>query len=282
MAFRSSHDAAIAATLAMLLEVSGSPKAGNVDRDHNFSDLRYEHFLASASAAFPVFLRAAEKDGSIGELIYSAVENSLRWQKAGNVHFGAFLLLIPLVMRWDAGDAWSVASSAVETLKGDEDDCRYVMRAFRLSGARVMDVSEKSLEGREDEVKGLNLYEWMKLAPEENFIAGELVKGYPLSLKGMELLLYLAKEDMNRAVVLTYHHLLSELIDPLIISKLGFDAAIEVRNMAREAIKRYEDEGIEVFIKLDEELLKMGANPGSVADLTISSIYLALLEGLRP
>lgn len=35
-------------------------------------------------------------------------------------------------------------------------------------------------------------------------------------------------------------------------------------------------------MKLDEKLLKMGANPGSVADLTVSSIYLALLEGLRP
>ena len=122
----------------------------------------------------------------------------------------------------------------------------------------------------------------MKLAPEENFIAGELVNGYPLSLRGMELLLYLAKEDINRAIVLTYHHFLSELIDPLIISKLGFHTAVKVRDMAREAIKRYEDEGIRVFRKLDEELLKMGANPGSIADITISSIYLALLEGLRP
>jgi triphosphoribosyl-dephospho-CoA synthase len=282
MPFKSSQDAAIAATLSMLLEVSGSPKAGNVDRDHNFSDLRYEHFLASSSAAFPVFLRAAEKDGSVGELVYLCVENSLKWQKAGNVHFGAFLLLIPLIMKWDTGDAWSVARSAVETLKGNEGDCQYVMRAFRLSGARVMDAAEKSLESEEDEIRGLNLYEWMKLAPEENFIARELVEGYPLSLKGMELLLYFAKEDLNRAIVLTYHHLLSELIDPLIISKLGFNTAIKVRDMAKEAVKRYEDRGIEVFRELDEKLLKMGANPGSVADLTISSIYLALLEGLRP
>ncbi len=282
MAFSSSHDAAIAATLAMLLEVSGTPKAGNVDREHNFSDLRYEHFLASASAAFPVFLRAAEKDGSVGELVYSAVKSSLRWQRAGNVHFGAFLLLIPLVMKWDSGDAKRVAGAAVETLKGDEDDCRYVMRAFRLSGARVMDAPEKSLEGEEDEIRGMNLYEWMKLAPEENFIARELVNGYPLSLKGMELLLSFAEDDLNIATVITYHHLLSQLIDPLIISKLGFDRAVKVRDMAREAVKRYEDDGIEVFVKLDEELLRMGANPGSVADLTISSIYLALLEGLRP
>jgi len=171
---------------------------------------------------------------------------------------------------------------AVETLKGGENDCRYVMRAFRLSGARVMDAPEKSLEGDEDEIEGLNLYEWMKLAPEHNFIAEELVKGYPLSLKGMELLLCFAKEDLNGAIVLTYHHLLSELVDPLIISKLGFDTAVKVRDMAREAVKRYEDEGIEAFMKLDEKLLKMGANPGSVADLTVSSIYLALLEGLRP
>ena len=282
MAFKSSLDAAIAATLSMLLEVSGTPKAGNVDRHHNFSDLRYEHFLASASAAFPVFLRAAERQGSVGELVYSAVESSLRWQKAGNVHFGAFLLLMPLIMKWDEDDAWSVARAAVETLKGDDRDCLHVMQAFRLSGARVMDAPEKSLEGGEEEVRGLSLYEWMKLAPEENFIAKELVEGYPISLKGMELLLCFAREDLNNAIVITYHHLLSELIDPLIVSKFGFETAIRVRDRAREAVKRFEDEGIGVFMKLDEELLEMGANPGSVADLTISSIYLALLEGLRP
>lgn len=35
------------------------------------------------------------------------------------------------------------------------------------------------------------------------------------------------------------------------------------------------------FGKLDEELLEMGINPGTIADLTTSSIFLALIEGLR-
>ena len=43
----------------MLLEVSATPKPGNIDRDHDFDDTKYEHFLASAISAGPIFERAA-------------------------------------------------------------------------------------------------------------------------------------------------------------------------------------------------------------------------------
>ena len=33
------------AELAMLLEVSATPKPGNIDRTHDFEDMTYEHFL---------------------------------------------------------------------------------------------------------------------------------------------------------------------------------------------------------------------------------------------
>ncbi len=286
MSFESPEDAATAGVLSLLLEVSGNPKAGNVDRDHNFSDLRFEHFLASASAVFPVFLKAARGDGSIGSLVLEAVERSMSWHRAQNVHFGCFMLLIPLVSCWQAED---IGKAAKESLKktGVEDSLA-VLKAFRLSGARVVDAEELSLKDEETELRivkeNLNLYEWFLHSPEENVVAMELLQGYPRSLKGKEILLdfFAEHEDVNLAIVYTYHYLLSEHLDPLVIAKHGIKAAEDVREKAKRVLNEFEVSlNVEILRNFDEELISRGINPGSIADLTASSIYLALREGLR-
>lgn len=289
MVFSSEDDAAIAATLSMLLEVSGNPKAGNVDREHDFSDLRYEHFLASSASAYPVFRKAAARDGSIGELVLEAVETTKKWHLADNVHFGAFLLLMPLVYCWREKKAERIAERASKELKKTSvDDSLAVLRAFKISSARVMEVEKLSLDS--DETAGqliknnINLYDWMLTAPEENIIANELTNGFKVSLEGMDRLFmfYDETEDINLAVVLTYHSLMSKYLDPLVISKHGKSVAEEVRELAGKVLEKYrEDSDITHFKKLDEELIKMDINPGTIADLTISSIFLAFAEGLR-
>ena len=98
--FENAVDAAIAAVSSLLLEVSSNPKPGNVDRDHNFPTLRYEHFIMSSVSSYPTFLEIAEGKKSFGEGIFNLIKNSMRWHKAENVHFGAFLLLTPLVHSW--------------------------------------------------------------------------------------------------------------------------------------------------------------------------------------
>jgi len=270
-------EAAVAACLSLLLEVSGNPKAGNVDREHDFKDLRFEHFLASATGALPAFLEVAEKR-KIGEGVLMAVKESMKWHKAENVHFGAFLLLIPLVASWDAGDMAEVADAARERLKktGYEDSLS-VLNAFRLCNARVVDADYLNLRDEETEreivQKGINLYEWMKMAPEENLIARELVDGYRISLEGAKFILNY--ENAEEAVVELYYHFLSKYPDPLIIAKMGREYGEKVTEWAKK-VKTYEERR-----ELDEKLLKDGANPGTIADLTASSIYLALAEGWR-
>ena len=86
------------AQLAMLLEVSASPKPGNVDREHNYPDTCFEHFMASSVSVYPVLELAARSRSGIGALLRNAVCESSAWQRGGNTHFGAFLLLIPLSM----------------------------------------------------------------------------------------------------------------------------------------------------------------------------------------
>jgi triphosphoribosyl-dephospho-CoA synthase len=287
--FSSEDDAAIAATLSMLLEVSGNPKSGNVDREHDFPDLRYEHFLASAASAYPVFRKAALRKGSIGGLVLEAVKTTRRWHSVENVHFGAFLLLMPLVYCWKEGDAERIAKKASETLKETSvEDSLAVLQAFKASSARVMKVERFSLDSDETAEllvrNDVNLYDWMLMAPEENLIARELTNGFEISLKGKKLLtrFYDREGDINTAIVLTYHTLLSEYLDALVISKHGRDVAEEVRGLALKALKAYNRDGdIAHFKKLDDELIKRGINPGTIADLTISSIFLAFAEGLR-
>ena len=274
---KSPKDAAVAACLSLLLEVSGNPKAGNVDREHDFRDLRFEHFLASAAGAFPAFLEVAERK-IIGKGVLMAVEESMKWHKAENVHFGAFLLLIPLIASWDAGSMAEIAESARERLKRTvHEDSLSVLKAFRLCNARVVDAKELNLRDEETEreilQKRINLYEWMKMAPGENLIARELVEGYRISLEGAEFILNF--ENSEKAVVELYYHLLSKYPDTLIIAKMGREYAEKVKELAKKAIT--DDERRE----LDEKLLRDDANPGTIADLTASSIYLAIAEGWR-
>jgi len=282
MGFKSPEDAAVAASLSMLLEVSGNPKAGNVDREHDFSDLKYEHFLASATASLPIFIEVA-KNRRIGEGIYRAVEYSKNWYRATNVHFGAYLLLIPLLTAWDCRDMYESTHTAVENLKKTTwKDSVLLLKAFKICKARVVKAKELTLESDETEellIKDkINVYKWMLKAPKENLIAKELTRGYEISLKGAEFILN-SELDVNDRIVFLYHDLLSKHLDPLVISKAGIDVAIEVRKLAEKAIKS--DNPFERFRKLDEKLLAMDLNPGTIADIVISSIYLAMLEGWR-
>jgi len=278
--FENAVDAAIAAVSSLLLEVSSNPKPGNVDRDHNFPDLRYEHFIMSSVASYPVFLDIGMRKKSFGKGVLELVKNSMKWHKAENVHFGAFLLLTPLVHSW--GDV-EEAKRFIE--EADYRDSLLIKKAFDLSRARVMETKELSLKDRvEDEIvrKKIGVREWMEMAPKENFIAAELVNGYELSIRGSRLIFdYFERfRDPNKAIVLTFVTFLSELLDPLIIAKKGIKCAEKVRNLAKSSLEFFKETGnFAVFYELDSKILKIGVNPGSVADLVISSIYLSLSEG---
>ncbi len=273
---------AVNAVMSMLLEVSANPKPGNVDREHDFDDLRYEDFLISSASSFPVFLKIAGNEIGIGEGVYRLVETTSEIHKAGNVHFGAFLLLSPLV--YASGDV----KEAFEAVKSTSHlDSIFVKRAFDAIKPRVMD--SENLDLKDDvermlEERKMSLYEWMKLAPEENFIAGEYVNGFRLSAYGAEMLpeLLETEKDVSRATVLLYMKFLSQHPDPLIIAKKGTEFAEKVRDMAGDYLELYLKTGnLAVFEEFDRKLLSMKANPGSVADLVISSLFVALCRGLE-
>lgn len=277
--FKDACEAAESAVFSLLLEVSANPKSGNVDRGHDFPDMRYEHFLISALKSYPLFLRSAKREQDIGDLILETVKSSSTLT-GKNIHFGSFLLLVPLVYSWE-GSPQEITSKAISNLKNtDVEQSLAVLKAYNLLSARVMDTVQLSLKNKSIErtlrEERMNIYQWMLRAPSENIIAQELTLGYKQSLRGSRLIDRFMEEenDINSAVVLSYHTLLSELPDPLIISKYGEEVAREVTEKARSALeeKNFED--------LDQEFISRGINPGTIADLISSSIFLALAEGL--
>ncbi len=98
------------AQMAMMLEVTAFPKPGNVDRCHDFPSTRLEHFLASIILSRPSLDSASEPGASVGAVLYDAVART-NIHSGGNTHFGAFLLLIPLIMGRDIPGAIRVTRS---------------------------------------------------------------------------------------------------------------------------------------------------------------------------
>ncbi|MEG9193932.1 MAG: triphosphoribosyl-dephospho-CoA synthase [Candidatus Methanoglobus sp.] len=276
--FKNPEDSAVSAVLSLLLEVSANPKSGNVDREHDFEDLRYENFLISASSAFPYFLRTAKRKKLY---ILQAIEKSRELGVETNVHFGAFLLLFPLVAVWESRLDEYPKNSVDFLKKTTFRDSVNIFKAFQLCRPRVLTAEnfslyESSTLHRITREK-LNVYGWMKLSPRENLIAKELTEGYPISLNGAKFILS-SESDVNETIVLVYHKLLSEYPDSLIIAKRGFGVAKSVMDLAKKA---FESRKLEEFKKLDELLLREKINPGTIADLVASSIYLALSEGWK-
>ncbi|WP_456487737.1 triphosphoribosyl-dephospho-CoA synthase [Candidatus Alkanophaga liquidiphilum] len=283
------------AALALLLEVSASPKPGNVDRHHDFADTKYEHFLASAVAAYPVF-RTAAADGvrwaqerrkcRVGKLIRAAVEESMRWQSGGNTHFGSFMLLIPLAAAAGASsDASSLKARSEEIMQRTTvEDAIELYKAFPRARVKVRSVGWLDvLDPRsQDEIRRreLTLYDVLKISAGYDAISRELTGGFKLTFKYAEIIKEKTMQaGLNAAIVRAYLEMLSAEPDTFVAMKFGEAAATGVSKRARLLLAAgCSDEELQRF---DEELLRARINPGATADITAAAIFVALLSGLR-
>ena len=301
-------------TLASLLEVSAYPKPGNVHRTRDHPETRFEHFLAGGVAMGEAMRSLAAqgykaeqetilwRDVGLGGYILRAVQDTLAWQKGGNVNLGIILLSAPISTA--AG-----ALNANDKLDITElrDRTRHVIKtttpadAVAVYKAIGMAMSPETL-GRSDELdvldeeseatirnEGYNLYDVFSMGAERDIICREYVTGYSVTFdSGYPYLLNALEEyDTNTAIVNTFLHILSENPDTLITRKAGEDKAKWVSNRASDILLNggaTTEEGLELLDALDQELQEAEGtlNPGSAADLTAASIFLALLDGWRP
>jgi triphosphoribosyl-dephospho-CoA synthase len=257
------------AQLAMMLEVCAFPKPGNVDRCHDYETTRLEHFLASTIFARPALDKAEQGEGGIGTLILDAVERT-NVHSGGNTHFGAFILLVPLVMGTDIpGAAQAIRETTVE-------DAVQFYTAFGKTNVRVISGDELDVTDPHavDEIRKrqMTLYDVMLYSAKNDMVAREWINGFQLTRKGADLLK--AHGCGSDSIVLTFLDLLAAEPDTFIIKKHGKDTAWEVMQKAQDV-----RQGLRDLVTFDQECIDAGINPGSIADIMIASIYIALGEG---
>ncbi|MGP8319796.1 MAG: triphosphoribosyl-dephospho-CoA synthase [Methanosarcinaceae archaeon] len=296
--------------LAMVMEVSAFPKPGNVDRNHDYEDTRFEHFLASAVSIYPVMENAAKSSrGYVGSLIHGAVLESAKWQNGGNTHFGAFILLVPLAMA--AGDVLQkkheftieeLVSHAHDIVKDTNvQDAVEFYTSFKDAKVRVNPVNEFDLQnsgsiGLLSENNNTTLYDLMEISKGYDIIADEWVSGFKrcancgktiIQCMGDTAISGESKFDVNDIVVYVFLKILSENRDTFIQTKFDKTTADYVSGRARDILLEFDlNEGsfdavrsaVEEF---DDELLQKGINPGSTADIIIAGLFIAFLGGVR-
>ncbi|HON81292.1 MAG TPA: triphosphoribosyl-dephospho-CoA synthase [Methanoregulaceae archaeon] len=257
------------AQLAMMLEVCAFPKPGNVDRCHDYQATRLEHFLASTILVRPALDRAERGEGGIGSLILDAVERT-NVHSGGNTHFGAFILLMPLVAGGDIPGADRVVKETTV------EDAVLFYKAFGKTKVRVIPGDDLDVTDPHacDTIRqrGMTLFDIMLYSAKNDMVAREWINGFQLTRRGADLLK--AHGCGRSSIVQTFLDLLATEPDTFIIKKHGKDAAWKVMQKAQDVRN-----GLRDLVAFDQECIDAGINPGSIADIMIAALYIALREG---
>jgi triphosphoribosyl-dephospho-CoA synthase len=270
------------AQLALLLEVAGTPKPGNVDRRREYDDLRFEHFLAG-SVGSGVGLRAAEAGAPVGTAFERSVEG-MSHQRGGNVQFGCLLNLVPLV-RAAAGGAEDGLSRATvrEVCEATTvaDACAFY-RAFEHvdvavgdppADTDVPDVRRGAAAVDDVRDRGLTLRRLMAFSADQDANAREWTEGFPRAFGAAEEVVD-GEGTATRRAADAFVSLLAEEPDTLVTVQHGPDVAREVRERAASA--RGDRDAVAA---LADELVDRGINPGTTADITAAALFVALETG---
>lgn len=275
------RDAAENGQLALLLEVAGTPKPGNVDRRRDYEDLRFEQFLAGAVGASEG-LRAAADGEPIGAAFESAIEG-MSGQSGGNTQFGALLVTVPLVRAASAGRLTPAGVAGVVESTTVADACAFY-RAFEHVDVAVdeppedldeLDVRRGGAATGTLRERGTTLYDVMELSADRDGVAAEWVSGFERSFEAAGWLLD-DEGPIYRRASRTFLRLLAAEPDTFVVTRNGEAAAEEATRRARAVL-----DGEEEAESLAEEFVARDINPGTTADLTAGALFVALEGGLE-
>jgi triphosphoribosyl-dephospho-CoA synthase len=269
------------AELALLLEVTGTPKPGNVDRAHDFPDLRFEHFLAGAVGSRPGLDAAADPAGpGVGRAFERGVAR-MGQQAGGNTQFGCLLLLCPLVRAAATGPLTRARTETVVE-RTTVDDARAFFQAFEHvdvavgdppEGLDALDARRGAAAGETAAARGLTLLDVLLLSVAGDGNAAELVRGCPRAFRAADRMLVDDGPAPDR-VARAFLRLLGDRPDTLVRTEHGETVAREVRDRAAACADLADAEA------LAADLRERGVNPGTTADLTAAATFVALDGGL--
>lgn len=269
------------AQLALLLEVSSTPKPGNVDRQREYPDLRFEHFVAGAIGTRPGFEIAAD-GGPVGRAFETAVYG-MSQQTGGNTQFGAILLLTPLVAAAGRHDLTRKGTTAVvgETTV---DDTVGFFAAFDHVDVAVddppegmddLDIRRGSAAEAAIREREMRLETLMAESSDVDGIAGEWTEGFP---RTFEAATAIRSRDgpVTDSAAAFFLELLADRPDSFIRTQHGEETAREVSDRARAVL-----DGEETARTLAQDLVHRGINPGTTADIVAGGLFVALERGLE-
>ena len=297
--------------LAILYEVSGYPKPGNIHRTADFPKTTFEHYLASAVAITPSFRRAAEQgirvregeidpsDVGIGSIIKDAVDCMLMSQSGGNTLLGAIILLAPIAAAAGMTKIFSLPKLRknirviVESTTSEDAVAVYDAIALVNPGG-LNKVAELDVTDPESKKKILDeeitLLDTFKIASSHDSIASEWVNNYPITFDlGYPYFVKQLKEteNINTATVHAFIKILSEVPDTFISRKVGQAKAENISVEAKEILKQgglTTSLGRDLLGKFDISLRdpKNDLSPGTTADITEAVLALNNLNGYKP
>ncbi|MCX7702170.1 MAG: triphosphoribosyl-dephospho-CoA synthase [Gemmataceae bacterium] len=267
--------------LACILEATAR-KPGNVTRFHDFADLTYLDLLVSAAAIAPIFEQASRE--SVGVTVLQCVERT-RQACATNSNLGLVLALAPLA-------ASEPVDNVASVLRGlTVEDSRAVFSAIRLARPGGLGRATQQDVFREPT---LPLREVMALAADRDLIARQYATdfadvfqiGVPALCEPTTVRILPPWDEARRitlplgleeSIVRCHLRLLAELGDSHIARRCGLATAEEAQRQARGVLNGQLSWGeFDAWLRADGHR----RNPGSTADLTAASLFVALRSGM--
>lgn len=274
------------AELALLLEVSGTPTPGNVDRERDLDELSYEHFLAGAVGAQGGFATAVETN-DFGSGFERAIAGMTDYTNT-NTQFGAILLLMPLVQTASTGALTpSRANTTVE--KAGVEGATGFYAAFDHVDVNIPDPPEDipdANKGSEaiDEIRsrGLTLVDVLEPSTDRNGISYELLHGFSRTFMAADWLAETTQaQSLSKRTATVHLQLLAEIPDTLVAVAHGEETAHQVKQRAAELLPDSPGDTID-FASVRTfagELTERQINPGMTADLLAGGLFIALERG---
>jgi len=264
--------------------------------------------------------RIGLEEVGVGEVIGKILEDLRAWHRGGNTHLGTSMLIVPLAASAGytfastsklgiADIRWNAAAVMRATTVQDALDVQRAIGHLMPTGLGRLedkDLPDLSGEGARRTIveKAYTLYDMMKASSNWDNIAREWVTRMEISFCcGLPTWLRIKREtgNVNVATVHTFLTILSKYPDTFIARKVGsrteedigkavragLGEARKISSMASKVLSMggaLRSEGVKALMDFDRQLRAKGneLNPGTTADLTSSSIMIAMLSGERP
>ena len=265
---------------ACLLELHAL-KPGNVGLHGDGHGMQLAQFVVSANAASYALIKPAD---GVGQRVLHAVQ-ATHSAVGDNTNLGIVLLAAPIVQALMSGPELEQLPQTVEkVLAGlSIDDADYAYQAIQLANPGGMgEVAEHDVQSKPE----ITLLEAMQLSAEHDQIGFQYAHGFERLFNENVAAYrhYLALwGSMEWAASAVFMKQLRDQPDSLILRKKGLLKAQEISAMIAplaDDLLASSDPNVyrSRLLSLDGHLKNIDINPGTTADLTVATLFLALLQ----